>query len=120
MNTHRSKLLSIHSAQIDGWSRAKDFVEEFVHSGDRNRQAGASGYGAHRRCPGDSTSITGPGNFVETVLEFFVVGIGIHPELIGVFPLGLRKADQVFDLAILRVAAFGSCERVARSTKSNG
>ena len=89
-------------------------------SGDRDRHASAAGYRRHCSGPRDAARISRPGNFVETVLEFFVVGIGIHPELIGVFPLGLRKADQVFDLAILRVAAFGSCERVARSTKSNG
>jgi hypothetical protein len=52
-------------------------------------------------------------------LKLLVVRVGIHAQLKGVFALGFGKANQVFYPAILRIAALGTRDRVARSPENS-
>ena len=113
MHIHRFEFLRIHAPEVRRWRSAKHFIQQPVRAGNGDREPGASRDCRHRGRPGQTTRVAGPGYFIEPLLELFVVRVDVYPELMRVLSFGLGKTDNVFNPAILHIAALRSRDRVA-------
>jgi hypothetical protein len=117
VNAHRPELLAIHAAQIGRRRVLKNLGREPGHTDGGHGDPSTAGNRSHRRRHSKPASVSGPGDFVEPILQDFIARVDIHAQPICVIPFVIVKADQVIESDILRVAPFSAEKSVACALK---